>query len=239
MTVERKPQPAATVVLLRRAEPKGFEVFLTRRPGAMPFLGGMYCFPGGKVRSQDCSPAMLQRCRGLSASAARRIVGAHFSPAEACGFWTAAIRELFEEAGVLLAVNESNEPVQNGRLAEKHAALARKSTSFPSLLEREGLYCDASSLVYFSHWQTPARFAPRFDTRFFFAALPQAQCPLWSSSEVAHSLWLTPDRALQLFDHQQLPMIFPTFASLRALADFDTLESVFKGFRACADPSAE
>lgn len=239
MTVERKPQPAATVVLLRHAEPKGLEVFLTRRPEAMPVLGGMYCFPGGKVRQEDCSPAMLQRCRGLSASAARRIMGADFSPAEACGFWTAATRELFEEAGVLLAVNESNEPVQTGRLAEKHTVLVRKFTSFQSLLESEALYCDANSLVYFSHWQTPARFAPRFDTRFFLAALPQAQSPLCSSSEVAHSLWLTPDRALQLFQHQQLPMIFPTFASLRTLADFDTLESVFKEFRAQAGPSAE
>ncbi|HEU4345442.1 MAG TPA: NUDIX hydrolase [Candidatus Binatia bacterium] len=239
MTVERKPQSASTVVLLRRAEPKGFEVLLTRRPEAMAFLGGMYCFPGGKVRQEDCSPALLQRCRGLSASAARRIVGTDFSAAEACGYWTAAIRELFEEAGVLLAINASNEPVEAGRLAETHAALARKSTSFASLLEREGLYCNASSLVYFSHWQTPAEFAPRFDTRFFLAALPQAQRPLRSSSEVAHSLWLSPDRALQLFEHQQLPMIFPTFASLRALADFDTLESVFKEYRAQAGLSAE
>ena len=71
----------------------------------------------------------------------------------------------------------------------------------------------------------------RFDTRFFLAALPADQSPLPTSPEVAHSLWLTPDRALQLFSKDELPMIFPTFASLRTLADFETLESVFREFR--------
>ncbi|MGZ8500781.1 MAG: NUDIX hydrolase, partial [Candidatus Binatia bacterium] len=78
--------------------------------------------------------------------------------------------------------------------------------------------------------QTPARFALRFDTRFFLAALPPGQTPLATSYEVAHSVWLTPDRALKLCHRGELPMIFPTFASLRTLVDFDTLESVLREF---------
>jgi hypothetical protein len=70
----------------------------------------------------------------------------------------------------------------------------------------------------------------RFDTRFFLAAMPQGQTPLPTSYEVAHSVWLTPDRAVQLFSRNELPMIFPTFASLRALADFDTFESVLREY---------
>ena len=178
---------------------------------------------------------MLRRCHGLTPNDARQIVGAHFAPNEALGFWIAAIRELFEEVGILLAVKEKGErweatPIDKTELAKKHAALLEKSLSFQSLLESDGLLCHASKLAYFSYWRTPSQFSLRFDTRFFLAALPADQSPLPASPEVAHSLWLTPDRALQLFAKDELPMIFPTFASLRTLADFDSQESVFKEF---------
>jgi len=226
-----KPRQAATVVLLRRAEPSGFEVLLTRRPDGMPFLGGMYCFPGGAVTKDDCAARTIERCRGLAAEQARKIAGAQFSPRRAQGFWVAAVRELFEEVGVLLAVKPSGvavEGLEAGGLREKHRALLDDSLSFLALLESEDLYCDLSSLVYLSHWQTPAQNSLRFDTRFFVAALPQEQTPLEMSGEVAHSVWLTPDLAMQRSSRGELPMIFPTFASLRTLADFESLASVMK-----------
>ena len=237
MSDKQKPKQAATVVLLRPAASTGFEVFLTRRPADMPFLGGMYCFPGGGVKKEDYSPRMIERSFGLTREQARKLVGAHFSPQEARGFWIAAIRELFEEIGVLLAVNRDGarfpmSQTRASRLAKNHRALLNKSLSFFSLLENEDLSCDLSSLAYLSHWQTPAQNALRFDTRFFLARLPEDQAPLPTSDEVADSLWLTPDRALQLFEHGELPLIFPTFATLRMLADFETLESVFKEFGA-------
>jgi len=237
-----KPRQAATVILLRRAEANGFEVFLTRRPDGMPFLGGMYCYPGGSVTREDFSAAMIQRCAGLPGEAARRIVGAEFSPREATGFWVAAIRELFEEVGVLLAVTASGAPftinhLEANRLADLHRALLEKSLTFPALFEIQELYCDLASLAYFSHWQTPAQIAMRFDTRFFVAALPDDQAPLESSYEVAHSLWLTPEQAMDRHERGELPMIFPTFASLRTLADFDTLENVLKEYRSAENGS--
>lgn len=228
-----KPRQAATVVLLRRAEPKGFEVFLTRRPEGMPFLGGMYCFPGGVVTKEDSAARTIERCRGFTAEQARRIAGARFSPSQALGFWIAAIRELFEEVGVLLAVNSAGARLDSSsavRLAAKHQALLAKSLSFAQLLDSEDLYCDLASLAYLSHWQTPAQTPLRFDTRFFIAALPQNQKPLETSEEVTHSVWLTPDLAMQRYARGDLPMIFPTFASLRTLADFETLESVMNEF---------
>jgi len=226
---------AATVILLRPSAPTGFEVFLTRRPEWMRFLGGMYCFPGGGVNKEDCSPRTIARCLGVSAPQARKIIGAQFRPQAALGFWIAAIRELFEEVGILLTVDASGTPLsidamRQHRLAEKHAALIAKSVSFTELLESENLYCSASALAYFSHWQTPAQNSLRFDTRFFLALLPPAQTPSPTSYEVMHSLWLTPDRAIQLFERGELPLIFPTFASLRTLADFETLESLFEEF---------
>jgi hypothetical protein len=99
-------------------------------------------------------------------------------------------------------------------------------------LESEDLYCDLTRLGYFSHWQTPAQTPLRFDTRFFVAALPPEQTPLETSYEVAHSLWLTPEAAMQLHQRGKLPMIFPTFAALRTLADFETLESALLEFKA-------
>lgn len=234
MSVQAETKQAASVILLRRAEPKGFEVFVTRRPES-PFLGGMYCFPGGSVRKEDFTDRMLNSCFGLTPAQARKIIGAQFSPEQAMGLWVAAVRELFEEVGVLLAVEESGSPfiVDAARaavLAEKHAALLNNSLNFLSLLQGERLHCDLGSLAHFSHWQTPAQIATRFDTRFFLATLPRDQTPLATSEEVVHSLWLTPDRGLELFKRGELPMIFPTFASLRTLADYETFENVVKDF---------
>src|SRR5262245_15504471 len=233
MSWQHKSRQAASVILLRPAEPNGFEVFLTRRAHEMPVLGGMYCFPGGGLREDDCSTAMLRLCHGLSPVDARKIVGAQFSPPDALGLWIAGIRELFEETGILLAVDNFGQPwaAEQHNLADKHAALFKKTLTFRSLLESEELLCDASRLAYFSHWQTPEEIAIRFDTRLFLAAVPEGQTPLPTSLEVFHSLWLTPDRALELCVEDQLPMIFPTFASLRTLADFDSLESVLKEYR--------
>jgi 8-oxo-dGTP pyrophosphatase MutT (NUDIX family) len=235
MKEQDKSKLAVTIILLRPAETNGFEVFLTRRPDAMALLGGMYCFPGGALREDDCSAALLRLCYGLLPVDARKIVGAQFSPPQALGLWIAGIRELFEEAGILLAVSDSGQPWaaeqdRKNNLADKQAALLKKTLSFRSLLETEGLLCDASRLAYFSHWQTAEEISIRFDTHFFLAALPKGRTPLPTSPEVAHSLWLTPDRALKLFAKEKLPMIFPTFASLRTLADFESLESVFKEY---------
>ena len=226
---------AATIILLRPAQSRGMEVLLTRRPDEMAFLGGMYCFPGGSVQTEDFSTTILRRCHGLSPTAARKIIGAHFSPQEALGLWVAAIRELFEETGVLLAITADGSIAAmdrdlNRSLTEKHPALIARRLSFSALLEAEKLYCDTTQLAYFSHWRTPSQFKVRFDTRFFLASVPAEHSPLAASPEVADSLWLTPDHALQRFAQGTLPMIFPTFASLRTLADLDSLENLFAEF---------
>jgi 8-oxo-dGTP pyrophosphatase MutT (NUDIX family) len=236
VTEKAKPRQAATVILLRASATNGFEVFLTRRPEGMPFLGGMYCFPGGAVTKEDCSPRIFGRCRGLTPEQARKIIGAHFSPREAAGFWVAALRELFEETGILLASRASGARVSSRDVSENHRAVLDQSLSFVRLLQLEDLYCELSSLGYFSHWQTPSQNPTRFDTRFFIASLPQDQTPLRTSEEVAHSIWLTPEQAMQRYARGELPLIFPTFVSLRTLANFATIESVMKEF--CNAPKA-
>jgi 8-oxo-dGTP pyrophosphatase MutT (NUDIX family) len=232
-----KPRLAATIILLRAgAGQDPFEVFLTRRPETMAFLGGMFCFPGGTLRKQDYSPAALKRATGLNAGQARKTLGADLPPSLALGLMITAVRELFEETGVLLARDDSSTVTTMGananeRLLEKHSRLLSGALTFPSLLESEGLFCDSGALARFSHWQTPEQIALRFDTHFFLAELPAGQTPLPITPEVAASLWLSPDAALDLIGRNELPVIFPTFASLRTLADFDSLESVWREYR--------
>ena len=232
MSTASGPRSAATVILLRCGEADGFEVFLTRRPDRMDFLGGAYVFPGGTLTEDDSSDRGLKRCAGLSRQQAQKLLGAHLKPGLALGYWVAAIRELFEEVGVLLAATESGQPLaMREALLQKRKQLIEGTLTFHELLESEELYCDVNRLAYFSHWQTPAEFSARFDTRFFVAALPPDQVPLETSEEVAHGLWLTPERAMQLYTQRKLPMIFPTYASLRTLADFNSLESLLAEYR--------
>ena len=222
------PKNAATVILLRSGESGGIEVFLTRRPERMDFLGGAYVFPGGTVRKEDYSEKLLKRCAGIAPLQARDILGAHLKPEVALGHWVAGIRELFEETGVLLAATP------DGRIAdmneERRRRVVQRRNSFQEMLEAADLFLDVGALRYFSHWLTPEEFAVRFDTRFFIAVLPSDQTPLERSEEVAHALWLTPERAMQLYARGSLPMIFPTYASLRTLADFDSVQSLVKEY---------
>lgn len=234
MTETRHPKNAATVILLRPESSGGFEVLMTRRPPGMQFLGGLYVFPGGSVRKEDYSEGLLRRCRGVSREEARKIVGSELTPELSLGHWVAGIRELFEEVGILLCTAEDGgSPTKRvrERLAQRRMALIEGSMSFQGLLESERLFCDLARLVYFSHWLTPAEFPTRFDTRFYLALLPSDQSPLSSSQEVVRTLWVSPERALDLCQEGVLPMIFPTFTSLRTLADFDSLESLCVEYR--------
>ena len=224
-----EPKSASTVILLRSGESGGIEVLLTRRPEGMNFLGGEYVFPGGTVRKEDSSEKVLTRCLGVSAADARNILGAYLKPEIALGHWIAGIRELFEEVGVLFcagALQQKKEALENHR-----RRIVRRESAFAAMLEAENLHCEAGRLRYFSHWRTPEEFPMRFDTRFFIAVLPPDQTPLERSEEVADSLWIEPERALKLAGEKKLSVIFPTYSSLRTLADFETVEGVLREYK--------
>jgi len=227
---------ASSVILLRRMQPHGFEVFLAHRPDKQPFLGERNTFPGGSIQKSDRTQAVLRRCRGLSGEKARKILGAHLAPSEALGFWIAAIRTLFQDVGVFYAITENGEPAGldaelNARLLQVRTARRDGALDFPALMERENLFCDAAKLAYFSHWQTSADVCRGFEMRFFLAAMPDDQTPIATATETIHGSWLAPDRALQLFRRGELPMAFATFTSLRTLADFGSVKSLLKEFR--------
>lgn len=230
------PRHASTVVLLRPDDNAGFEILLTRRPQEMKFLGGYYVFPGGAVHPSDYSPQVLARCRGLSGSDARRILGGDHSDATALGHWVAVVRELFEEVGVLLCNTESGSPVHLGddetqkRIEQKRQAIVKHQIDIGGFLESENLYCDLSRTIYFDHWITPEIYSMRFDTRFYLAQMPAHQSPLGRSEEVTDAVWIRPGEALTKNHQQDFPLIPPTTTVLRNLARIDSWDGLRAAF---------
>ena len=237
MTEPAIPNPASTVVLVRPDQHGDIEIFMNRRPEHMETYAGVYVFPGGSVEPDDGSEKMLALMRGLSSAQAQQLLGAEVKPELCLAYWVAAVRELFEEAGVHFFVNGTGEPLLPGheqvfaRLSQKRKALQRGELDFSSLLESEQLHCDISRLTYFFHRITPEHYPIRFDTRFYLAALPAGQDPMHYSEEVAESLWITANDALDRSKSGKFPMMPPTLAVLRILAQHGCWADLIAAFQ--------
>ena len=227
------PKHASTILVLRPDATGKFEILLTRRPEEMKFLGGFYVFPGGTIEAQDRSERIFRRCRGLSATEARKILGDHLEPEFSLAHWVAGIRELFEEVGVLLCVTENGAApdVNNAaRFEKQRQAIVAGSLDFGTFLEAENLFCDLARAVYFSHRVTPDFYPYRFDARFFLAALPAGQTALQSSEEVAHSLWIEPGQAVRQANRAGFPLLPPTTTMLKNLCGYASWQSLCEKF---------
>lgn len=235
MAQPANPLPASTVVLVRPDESGGFEVFMNRRPEKMATYAGVYVFPGGCVEKDDCSQEMVALAHGLAPAEARAALESELDGEVCLGHWVAAVRELFEEAGIQFFVNPAaqytDETKLFQRLASKRQALQRGELNLSSLLAAERLACDLSRLKYFSHRITPEHYKIRFDTRFYLAALPKDQTPLPTSEEVAESLWVTPEKALAESESGKFPMMPPTIAVLRTLARYPAWGKLCEAYR--------
>jgi 8-oxo-dGTP pyrophosphatase MutT (NUDIX family) len=232
-----RPRFASTVVLVRPDENGGFDVLLTRRPEEMRFLGGFYVFPGGTVHAADYSKTTLERCRGITGEAAQKILAGKHEPDAALGHWVAVVRELFEEVGILVCVDEKGEavdvsaPAISERIERARQAIVRSELDFGEFLHAENLFCDLARTVYFDHWLTPDVYSMRFDTRFYIAALPPNQRPLERSEEVTHSLWIQPEEALARMDRRNFPILPPTTTVLQRLARLPTWRRLSAEFK--------
>ena len=230
------PGKASTVILARPGAGGRFEVLMTRRAPHLKVLAGFLVFPGGAVEQDDWSNRMLERCRGLSPTEAQQILAATMTPEQAMGHWVAAIRELFEETGIHFFVKQGDslEPNADGfreRLAQGREALWRRRLALADLLEGEQLFCDVGRLTYLFHRITPNHHPVRFDTRFYVGCLPQGQTPLDFSEEVAESVWLSPQEALELSELGALPMMPPTVIALQSLAELGSWKNFISTYR--------
>lgn len=198
-----KPRPAATIVLAWvGADGDPYRVLLLRRPETTRFAAGAYVFPGGVIDEADGSGAVLDllpdALRGEQAPAA-----------------VAALRELFEETGILPA----DRPVDAESAAAAREALLEGRLDFAAAAARTGARFRTLRAAYLSRWITPARFARRYDTRFFLAVLADEAPPVpVLTDELDAHLWIEPSEAVRRFADGRLPMLFPTRTTLEELA---------------------
>ena len=217
---------AATVMVVRDGA-EGLEVFMLRRTLAAVFAGGMFVFPGGAVDDADRSPDVESWCDGLDDRQASRLLAVDEG---GLGFWVAAIRECFEEAGVLLAVRERwrRRPLRRSDCRTALPGLPRAvhhgTLRLVELCATEGLRLTTDDIHYVSHWITPIGERRRFDTRFFVARAPVAQQPLHDDHETIASLWVRPADALDRHQRGDLAMIAPTRNNLELLVPHATAE---------------
>ncbi len=204
---------AATLVLLRDAPSNGVEIFMVRRNQKTAFGPGDYVFPGGAVDDADTDPGLYARCIGLDDAQASARLGVQRDGLSA---WIAAIRECFEEAGVLIANPTCGGDLQpDKRLRSERLALHARKTVLAEVCDSHDLNLTANQLHYYSHWITPLGPPRRYSTRFFAAALPPAQQAEHDGVETVAGEWVRPDDALARSKQGEFPMMLPTVAQLR------------------------
>jgi 8-oxo-dGTP pyrophosphatase MutT (NUDIX family) len=228
-------KPAATVMLVRDAldGAPGVEVFMLRRTANAVFGAGMFVFPGGRVDGIDGADDIAPFCRGLDDAEASRQLGIERG---GLAYWVAAVRECFEEAGVLLAQRRDGGPLEL-RSDDRHEVHDHDSSlSLVALCRRDDLVLDLSSTYYVDHWITPIGEQRRFDTRFFVAELPVDQEPLHDDMETVESLWVRPSEALRMQAAGELMMMPPTMANLRRLEPHATAAAALAAATLVEDP---
>jgi 8-oxo-dGTP pyrophosphatase MutT (NUDIX family) len=212
------PRLAATVILLRPSA-AGFEVYAQRRASTMAFAPNMYAFPGGSVDSSDSDAFIGWAGPPPAAWASRMDLPVGSAQAVVC----AAVRELFEEAGVLLASAGSADltgDLTGERWESARADLVARGKSLTGWFGEEGLTLRADLLVPWARWLTPEFEPRRYDTFFFLARLPGDQEPRNVGGEADHTVWLSPAEATTL------PMLPPTLHTLGELARYPDITAV-------------
>ena len=213
------PRPAATLALLREG-PRGPEVLMLQRTKDAVFLGGAYVFPGGAIDAADSDNRIIRRLL-------------HPPPSHLVPYCVAAIRECFEEAGILLACGKDGRPVAAAR-AER--LMNFRKESFARLLEAEDLYLPANELVFVGHWITAPGRSRRFDARFFLARAPEGQQGKHDAGETVHDVWITPREALERAARKEIELVFATQQTLHDLKNFENVESALRHARSLPEP---
>ena len=213
------PSAAATLVLVRDRHPSGVEVLLIQRHSKSKFAAGDYVFAGGKVETDDVPDDVEAFCRSLTAQDAAARLGGALGPREALGYWVGAIREAFEEVGVLLAYGPDGGFVSitddnRARFEAYRSACQVANRAFFDMLRAERLTLATDRLSYFAHWITPEENPIRFDTRFFAAVTPPGQEAVADGHEIVDVRWLTADETLEAIRRKEISLRTPTIKNL-------------------------
>ncbi len=227
------PRPAATIVLLRDSA-AGPEVFMLKRNPTAVFHANAFVFPGGGLDKADHHA--LERVLGLTDREASERLGL---ASGGLAYWVAAVRECFEEGGIMLAVDESGAPLEPERaasLAAHRDAINAGTLPFGELLARERLAIPAERIVYFSHWVTPPGRPRRFSARFFVALAPQGQHGSHDDGETVASTWVGPRSALE---REEIELATATRGTLEEIVAFAKAHEIFEYARTRTNIEAE
>lgn len=218
------PRPASTVMVIRDAE-ASLEVLMLRRSLESVFVRGAYVFPGGAVDPADGESELLRRCTGRTDAQVSPVLDLDSG---GLAYWVSALRECFEEAGVLIATRANgdalsfDDPETATRFVEHRRALNAGERSFAEICGAEDLTLPADALYYVGHWITPEGPPRRYDTRFFATLAPPGQTAAHDEVETIDHMWVTPDDALAQHEAGQIELMFPTVWNLRLLARYRT-----------------
>ncbi len=225
--MEVPPRLAAAVMLLRDtpSEQGSIEVFMVRRVVQSEFMPDVYVFPGGSASADD---RLVEETAGLCAPVASTAADPEGRTSLGHGVRATAIRELFEEANVLLAYRDSTMLAINAdtvvRFADYRRAFNERQGSLVDLATSEHLALATDHLTYFAHWITPEGMPRRYDTHFFLAQAPIEQEAAYDRLETSDGVWIQPAVALERFQRNEFPVAFPTFHQLRDLSAFNTTQ---------------
>jgi 8-oxo-dGTP pyrophosphatase MutT (NUDIX family) len=214
------PSPSATIILARQHE-AGIEVYLLRRSAASKFMPGTYVFPGGNLEAEDMDAAFWQNHVDLSVEQLAEALDGEV--ARMLPFAVAAIRETWEEAGLLLAASAGG-----GRDAK---IIANRGISFARVIQAGGLSLSVSELGRWHHWITPELMPRRFDTFFFLAPVASDRLCRPDNHETIHGTWVNPRAALQQNANGTLPLSPPTLVTLHQMLSFADLDTLMATMR--------
>lgn len=256
-----RPRPAATIVLMRDAAVSGadgieddvrtatgegpgaaagIEVLLLRRSRRAGFVPGAYVFPGGRVDRSDATDSLMERVDGLTPDFAAQRLGLA-DPAEAMAYYLAALREAFEETGILVAHRPDGSPpptaAEDAGVEELRNAVLEDRLTFAQALDALECRIDGEAVAYVAHWITPEAEPRRYDTRFFAAHAPPGAQAVIDPREMTDAVWLTPNEALRRREAGALPLVFPTIKTLKQLAAYPSVESALKDLGARSVPA--
>ncbi len=218
------PRPAATVLTLRDT-PNGYEILMVRRNVRSEFMGGVFVFPGGALDDDDSAVPLY----GLDDERASVRLGLAQG---GLGYYVAALRELFEEAGLLVVCDEGGGEVLyhdaegRARLDAYRSSLNADETTLPEVLRAEGVCLDLRRIEYLAHWITPVVMPRRYDTRFFVVQAPEGQRASFDQGETTDLRWLRPGDALVAHERGEIEMVMPTIRNLQAIAPYSSSQEV-------------
>lgn len=237
-----KLRDAATVIILR-ANREPFELFMLRRHSGHEFMPNAWVFPGGSLDKRDMTDEVFDCVDDLDRAEARRRMGDRVDEETALGLYVAAVRETFEESGLLLATRPGEkgylsltDPETIARAEKLRLAVDAADIGMAEVCDEFQVRLSGADFGFFAHWVTPDFESRRYDTRFFITRAPRNQTATHDDGETTRGAWVTPQMAIERYRLGELLLAPPTLQTLEDLATFSTIDEVLEAVEAAGVP---